>query len=73
MKTSTALLPPLRSVKGQNLPRERIHYLHYRSRTEQACIYWVTQVNPADSLPLGQTSSDPKRKFSAWKSGRSTP
>lgn len=36
MKTATAPLPPLRSVKVLDQLRERIRYLHYSLRTEQA-------------------------------------
>ena len=41
MKTSTAPLPVLRSVKVLYQLRERIRYLHYSIRTEQAYIHWV--------------------------------
>ena len=41
MKTSTAPLPPLRSVKVLDQLRERIRYLHYSLRTEQAYVHWV--------------------------------
>ena len=41
MKTSTAPLPPLRSVKVLEQLRERIRYLHYSLRTEQAYVHWV--------------------------------
>ncbi|EOZ0839267.1 TPA: hypothetical protein ACIJPQ_005528, partial [Klebsiella pneumoniae] len=34
MKTATAPLPPLRSVKVLDQLRERIRYLHYSLRTE---------------------------------------
>ena len=36
MKTATAPLPPLRSVKVLDQLRERIRYLHYSLPTEQA-------------------------------------
>ncbi|MBS2140763.1 integrase, partial [Escherichia coli] len=36
MKTATAPLPPLRSVKVLDQLRERIRYLHYSLRTDQA-------------------------------------
>ena len=39
MKTATAPLPPLRSVKVLDQLRERIRYLHLR--TEQAYVNWV--------------------------------
>ena len=41
MKTSTSPLPPLRSVKVLEQLRERIRYLHYSIRTEQAYVHWV--------------------------------
>ena len=41
MKTSTAPLPLLRSVKVLDQLRERIRYLHYSLRTEQAYVHWV--------------------------------
>ena len=41
MKTSTAPLPPLRSVKVLDQLRERIRYLHYSLGTEQAYVHWV--------------------------------
>ena len=41
MKTSTAPLPPLRSVKVLDQLRERIRYLHCSLRTEQAYVHWV--------------------------------
>ena len=41
MKSVTAPLPPLRSVKVLDQLRERIRYLHYSLRTEQAYVYWV--------------------------------
>ncbi|MEX6397510.1 tyrosine-type recombinase/integrase [Providencia hangzhouensis] len=41
MKTATAPLPPLRSVKVLDQLRERIRYLHYSLPTEQAYVNWV--------------------------------
>ena len=41
MKSSTAPLPPLQSVKVLDQLRERIRYLHYSIRTEDAYVYWV--------------------------------
>lgn len=41
MQTGTASLPPLRSAKVLDQLRERIRYLHYSLRTEQAYVYWV--------------------------------
>ncbi len=45
MKTSTLPLPPLRSVKVLNQLRERIRYLDYSLRTEQAYVHWVRAFN----------------------------
>ena len=41
MKTATAPLPPLRSVKVLDQLRERIRHLHYKTPTEQAYVHWV--------------------------------
>jgi integron integrase len=41
VKTGTADLPPLRSVKVLDQLRERIRYLHYSRRTEEAYVHWV--------------------------------
>lgn len=41
MKSSTAPLPPLQSVKVLDQLRERIRYLHYSIRTEDSYVYWV--------------------------------
>jgi Phage integrase, N-terminal SAM-like domain len=41
MKTGTAPLPPLKTVKVLDQLRERIRYLHYSLRTEEAYVYWV--------------------------------
>lgn len=41
MNPSTESLPPLRSVKVLDQLRERIRYLHYSLRTEQAYVRWV--------------------------------
>src|SRR5574344_332018 len=41
MKTATAPLPPLRSVKVLDQLRARIRYLHYSLPTEQAYVHWV--------------------------------
>ena len=41
MKSSTTPLPPLRSVKVLDQLRERIRYLHYSIRTEEAYVHWV--------------------------------
>jgi len=41
MKSSTAPLPALKSVKVLDQLRERIRYLHYSIRTEDAYVYCV--------------------------------
>jgi integron integrase len=41
VKSSTELLPPLKSAKVLDQLRERIRYLHYSIRTEEAYVYWV--------------------------------
>lgn len=41
MKTGTAPLPPLKAVKVLDQLRERIRYLHYSLRTEEAYVHWV--------------------------------
>lgn len=41
MKTGTAPLPALRAVKVLDQLRERIRYLHYSARTEEAYVHWV--------------------------------
>lgn len=41
MKTSKLPLPALRSEKLLDQLRERIRYLHYSMRTEQAYVHWA--------------------------------
>lgn len=41
MKTSTSSLPPRKAPKVLDQLRERIRYLHYSIRTEEAYVYWV--------------------------------
>jgi len=41
VKSSTEPLPPLKSAKVLDQLRERIRYLHYSIRTEEAYVYWV--------------------------------
>ena len=61
MKTATAPLPPLRSVKVLDQLRERIRYLHYSLPTEQAYVHWVRAFHPfprcASPGNLGQQRS----------------
>lgn len=41
MKTGALSLPPLKSVRLLDQLRERIRYLHYSIRTEQAYVHWA--------------------------------
>lgn len=41
MKTGTTPLPPLHAIKILDQLRERIRYLHYSLRTEEAYVYWA--------------------------------
>lgn len=41
VKSGTAPLPALRAVKVLDQLRERIRYLHYSHRTEEAYVHWV--------------------------------
>ena len=41
MKSVTPTLPPLKAVKVLDQLRERIRYLHYSRRTEEAYVHWV--------------------------------
>ena len=41
MKSVSASLPPLQSSRLLNQVRERIRYLQYSIRTEQAYVHWV--------------------------------
>ncbi len=41
MKNLTAPLPPLLAPKVLDQIRERIRYLHYSLRAEEAYVYWV--------------------------------
>lgn len=41
VKKLTSPLPPLRAPKVLDQLRERIRYLHYSLRIEEAYVYWV--------------------------------
>lgn len=41
MKSGKPALPALRSVKVLDQLRERVRYLHYSLRTEEANVHWV--------------------------------
>ena len=53
MKSVTDQLPPLRSVKILGQLRERIRYLHYSLRTEQAYVHWVLAFIRSQGVLLG--------------------
>jgi integron integrase len=40
-RQSTVALPPLQSIKILEQVRERVRYLHYSMRTEEAYLYWI--------------------------------
>ena len=40
-RQSSNALPPLQSVKILEQVRERVRYLHYSTRTEEAYLYWI--------------------------------
>lgn len=40
-RQSSNVLPPLQSTKILELVRERVRYLHYSMRTEEAYLYWI--------------------------------
>jgi integron integrase len=68
MKSSTpALLPPLTKNKVLDQLRERIRYLHYSLRTEQAYVYWVRLYIRFHGLkhPLGMGAAEVEQ-FLAW-------
>lgn len=48
-------LPPLRSVKLLDQLRERIRYLHYSHRTEDAYFHWCRELSQ-----FGALSSQPR-------------
>ncbi|WP_375565379.1 phage integrase N-terminal SAM-like domain-containing protein [Pseudomonas putida] len=60
MKTATAPLPPLRSVKVLDQLRERIRYLHYSLRTEQAYVNWVRAFGGFTREEAGTSSDQPR-------------
>lgn len=56
MKTATAPLPPLRSVKVLDQLRERIRYLHYSLRTANRLLYAdLVILDELGYLPFSQT------------------
>ncbi len=69
MKTATAPLPPLRSVKVLDQLRERIRYLHYSLRTEQAYVHWVRAFIRFHGVrhPATLGSSEVEAFLSGWR------
>lgn len=67
MKTATAPLPPLRSVKVLDQLRERIRYLHYSLRTEQA--YVNSEYIYCGSFYVAQQKLDIKN----WRDSQQSP
>ncbi len=67
MKSSTAPLPPLKSVKVLDQLRERIRYLHYSIRTEETYVYWVRTFIRFHGLQHPATMGDPEvEAFLSW-------
>ena len=68
MKTATAPLP-LRSVKVLDQLRERIRYLHYSLRTEQAYVNWVRAFIRFHGVrhPATLYSSEVEAFLSGWR------
>lgn len=67
MKSSTAPLPPLKSVKVLDQLRERIRYLHYSIRTEEAYVYWVRTFIRFHGLHHPATMGGPEvEAFLSW-------
>ncbi|WP_407262071.1 integron integrase [Klebsiella pneumoniae] len=69
MKTATAPLPPLRSVKVLDQLRERIRYLHYSLPTEQAYVHWVRAFIRFHGVrhPATLGSSEVEAFLSCWR------
>ncbi|WP_407241680.1 integron integrase [Escherichia coli] len=69
MKTATAPLPPLRSVKVLDQLRERIRYLHYSLPTEQAYVHWVRAFIRFHGVrhPATLGSSEVEAFLSGWR------
>ncbi len=60
MKSSTELLPPLKSAKVLDQLHERIRYLHYSIRTEEVYVYWVRTLIRFHGLRYPATLGDAK-------------
>ncbi len=72
MKTATAPLPPLRSVKVLDQLRERIRYLHYSLPTEQAYVHWVRAFIRFHGVrhPATLGSSEVEAFLSCWRTAQ---
>lgn len=67
MKNLTAPLPPLRSAKLLDQVRERIRYLHYSLRTEEAYVYWVRAYIRFHGIRHPATMAGPEvEQFLGW-------
>lgn len=67
MNTGTQPLPPLKSVRLLDQLRERIRFLHYSLRTEQAYVYWVRSFIRFHGLRHPATLGGPEvEAFLSW-------
>ncbi len=67
MKSSTVILPPLKSAKVLDQLRERIRYLHYSIRTEEVYVYWVRSFIRFHDLRHPATlGADAVEQFLSW-------
>ena len=67
MKHSRHSLPPLQSPRLIDQLRERIHYLHYSIRTEQAYLYWVRAfIRFHDMRHPAELGGDEVEAFLSW-------
>lgn len=70
MKSSTCSLPPLRSAKLLDQLRERVRYLHYSIRTEQAYVHWVRAFVRFHGLRHPREMGGPEvEAFLSWLAG----
>ena len=61
MKTGKLPLPPLKSARLLDQLRERVRYLHYSLRTEQADLLWVRAFIRFHGLRHPSTLGSPAR------------
>ena len=66
MKTATAPLPPLRSVKVLDQLRERIRCLHYSLPTEQAYVHWFVPSSVSTVRHPATLGSSEVEAFLSW-------